>query len=58
MASCCEGENEFHKEKKALQKWIERRSSNCFGVGCFEEALHGFIEKLQKLVTSDPLGVN
>lgn len=37
---------------------MERRSSNCFGVGCFEKPLHGFIEKLQKLVTSDPLGVN
>lgn len=34
------------------------RSSNCFGVGCFEKALHGFIETLQKLVTGVPLGVN
>lgn len=58
MASCCKEENEFHKEENALENLLERRSSNCFEVGCFEKALHGFIEGVQKLVTSDPLGVN
>lgn len=30
-------------EENALENSMERRSSNCFGVGCAEIALHGFI---------------
>lgn len=53
MASCCKGENELHKEEDALEISMERRSSNCFGVGCAEMTLHDFM----KCVTSGSLDV-